>query len=112
MMLEWGGKKEPSKTWKRISNIEQGMSNNEVSNSDNNFIIGHSLFDIGYSGRNLPLSIGYSCLPAIIRIAAQRLFKVLYNIPLVHFLPVLDGKFSAFNRSMIAIDLCPAASIS
>ncbi len=33
------------------------------------FIIGHSLFDIGYSGRTLPLHIGYSCLPAITRIA-------------------------------------------
>ncbi len=35
------------------------------------FIIGHSLFDIGYSGRNLPPHIGYSCFPAIMRIAAE-----------------------------------------
>ena len=29
------------------------------------FIIGHSLFDIGYSGRKLALHIGYSYLPAV-----------------------------------------------
>ena len=35
------------------------------------FIIGNSLFDIGYSDRNLPLHIGCSCLPAIMRIAVD-----------------------------------------
>ena len=29
------------------------------------FIIGHSVFDIGYSGRKLALHIGYSYLPAV-----------------------------------------------